>query len=383
MSTTNQTRTAKPLTELRRTTREDLRLHRVLERERSRVDRQGGQITLVVFHFDRPVRWPSRKMKRLMLALDSRSRITDEIGRLDQSRAFALLPGTEPWGGRRLAEDVVTKMAGWGVKVDYALFRYASARPKRSVDRDEDDHDDQGGERRGGQRLLDRLPAKMADREPVGAGTADAAHCLVAHFSHRLPWWKRGMDIAFSLVGLMLLSPVLLTVAMLIKLDSRGPVFFKQERMGVGRSRFVMWKFRTMVVNAAALRDSLMELNEQDGPAFKITSDPRVTRVGRLLRCTSIDELPQLINVLRGEMTLVGPRPLPVFEAQACESWQDRRHTVHPGLTCIWQVNGRSRVSFDEWSRMDVCYTRRISLWRDLKILLMTIPAVIKQDGAH
>ncbi|MCG8510018.1 MAG: sugar transferase, partial [Rhodospirillales bacterium] len=212
---------------------------------------------------------------------------------------------------------------------------------------------------------------------------ADATHCLVQHFSTRLPFWKRAMDIAFSMGGLLVLSPLLLLVAVAIKLDSTGPVFFKQQRMGFGRSRFLMWKFRTMVQNAEGMRDALLDQNEQDGPAFKIRKDPRVTRVGALLRKTSIDELPQLINVLRGDMTLVGPRPLPVHEAAACESWQDCRHTVHPGLTCIWQVHGRSRVSFEEWARMDVSYVKRVSLWHDIKILAMTIPAVIKQDGAH
>jgi lipopolysaccharide/colanic/teichoic acid biosynthesis glycosyltransferase len=138
-----------------------------------------------------------------------------------------------------------------------------------------------------------------------------------------------------------------------------------------------------MIVDAEAKKKELKQRNEQDGPAFKIKDDPRVTRVGKLLRKSSIDELPQLWNVLRGDMTLVGPRPLPVSESEACEGWQRRRLDVTPGLTCIWQVKGRSRVSFAEWVRMDVAYIRRRTLFNDLRIIAQTIPAVLLRRGAR
>ena len=381
MPSTHRSTTSRPLSDLKRSKREDVRLRRALERERSRIDRHGGQMTLLIFHFERPAHWPSRKMKRLLAALDNRSRITDEIGQIDRSRAFVLLPGTAPSGGHRLAEDIVAMMQQRGIKVDYVAFRYVSARPRRDKDSDEDNR---GNGLRASDRSAEQHEA-IQEQEPVALASAsvmDHAHCLVQHFSERLPWWKRLMDIVVSVCVLLAVSPLLLLVALAIKLDSAGPVFFRQERMGVGRSRFMMWKFRTMVVNAEAMRDSLLDQNEQDGPAFKIRRDPRITRLGTILRKTSIDELPQLINVLRGEMTLVGPRPLPVKEAEACESWQDRRHTVYPGLTCIWQVGGRSQVSFDEWARMDVHYTKRVSLLTDIKILAKTVPAVIKQEGS-
>jgi lipopolysaccharide/colanic/teichoic acid biosynthesis glycosyltransferase len=171
--------------------------------------------------------------------------------------------------------------------------------------------------------------------------------------------------------------------AALIKLTSTGPVIFAQPRAGLGGKPFMIYKFRTMCVGAEAQQAMLRAKNEQDGPAFKIKDDPRVTTIGKFLRKTSIDELPQLWNVLLGDMTLVGPRPLPVKESDACEGWQRRRLDVTPGLTCIWQVKGRSRVSFAEWVRMDVAYIRRRTFWHDLVILAQTVPAVLLRRGAR
>jgi lipopolysaccharide/colanic/teichoic acid biosynthesis glycosyltransferase len=198
-----------------------------------------------------------------------------------------------------------------------------------------------------------------------------------------LPVWKRALDVtgaAGLLVGLLL---VFGAVAAAIKLSSPGPVFFRQRRSGRGGEPFVMYKFRTMIVDAEARKAALLALNEQDGPAFKVRADPRVTAVGRFLRRTSLDELPQLWNVLLGHMSLVGPRPLPCDETRASEMWHRQRLDVTPGLTCIWQVWGRSQVSFADWVRMDVQYIRSQSLVHDLKLLLLTMPAVVGGKGAH
>lgn len=193
---------------------------------------------------------------------------------------------------------------------------------------------------------------------------------------------KRLLDITASAVGLMLLMPLFAVVAIAIKLDSKGPVFFSQTRVGLNRRRFQMFKFRTMMVDAEAHQAALEHLNQADGPVFKIEDDPRVTRLGRLLRRTSLDELPQLANVLLGHMSLVGPRPLPLRDVSRMDvRWHQRRFSVKPGITCEWQVESR-QPEFDQWIRSDIEYIQNWSLGRDLKILARTLPAVINGNGA-
>jgi exopolysaccharide biosynthesis polyprenyl glycosylphosphotransferase len=193
---------------------------------------------------------------------------------------------------------------------------------------------------------------------------------------------KRCIDIAASSLALALLMPLLAATAIAIKLTSRGPILFKQERVGRYGRPFHMLKFRTMVANAEALKASLMVRNEQTGPVFKMTNDPRVTRVGRFLRKYSIDELPQLVNVLRGEMSIVGPRPPLPNEVARYEGWQRRRLSVRPGLTCVWQVSGRNLISFEGWMYLDMQYIDHWSLKQDLLLILKTVPVVVTGRGA-
>jgi exopolysaccharide biosynthesis polyprenyl glycosylphosphotransferase len=194
---------------------------------------------------------------------------------------------------------------------------------------------------------------------------------------------KRMIDIAVSGSLLVLMAPMLLLVALAIKLTSPGPALFLQERVGLNKRRFKIWKFRTMVVNAERLMTELESRNEVSGPVFKIKNDPRITGIGKFLRKSSIDELPQLVNVLKGDMSLVGPRPLPVRDYEGFnEDWQRRRFSVMPGITCLWQVHGRSSISFDQWMRLDLQYMDEWSLWLDLKILARTLPAVVRGSGA-
>jgi exopolysaccharide biosynthesis polyprenyl glycosylphosphotransferase len=194
---------------------------------------------------------------------------------------------------------------------------------------------------------------------------------------------KRAVDIAGALTLLILLSPLLLLTALAVRMTSPGPVLFCQPRYGLNRRRFRMLKFRTMVQNADRLQAALESKNEAHGPVFKIASDPRITPLGRFLRRTSIDELPQLINVLKGEMSLVGPRPLPPRDVSKFTRTSDmRRFSVRPGLTGLWQVSGRSALDFDTWIRLDLHYIDRWSLRLDLDILARTIPAVIRGTGA-
>jgi lipopolysaccharide/colanic/teichoic acid biosynthesis glycosyltransferase len=191
------------------------------------------------------------------------------------------------------------------------------------------------------------------------------------------------MDIVASASLLSLLSPLLALVAVGIRLDSRGPIFFVQDRVGFNKRRFRMVKFRTMRRDAEARIEEIEHLNEKSGPIFKIRNDPRITRLGRWLRKTSIDELPQLINVLLGEMSIVGPRPLAVRDALKMEeAWQKRRFSVKPGLTCLWQVSGRSNLSFEQWMELDLKYIDGWSLGLDGVIVLRTIPAVLTARGA-
>jgi exopolysaccharide biosynthesis polyprenyl glycosylphosphotransferase len=192
---------------------------------------------------------------------------------------------------------------------------------------------------------------------------------------------KRAMDIAGAGAGLILLAPLLVFMALVIKLDSRGPVFFRQRRIGRQGELFLMLKFRSMVKDADAIKSQLRDRNEAEGGLFKITDDPRITRVGRFLRRTSLDELPQLFNVLGGSMSLVGPRPLVQDEDALIEGWQRRRLAVKPGMTGMWQIFGSSRIPMDEMVKIDYLYGANWSIWLDLKILLRTIPYVLRRRG--
>jgi exopolysaccharide biosynthesis polyprenyl glycosylphosphotransferase len=194
---------------------------------------------------------------------------------------------------------------------------------------------------------------------------------------------KRTIDIIVSGTALLGLSPILILVAILIKVQSPGPVFFLQERLGLGKRRFKIYKFRTMVQNAEALLKNLEHLNQSGGPTFKLSRDPRITPLGAFLRKTSLDELPQLLNVFFGDMSLVGPRPLPLRDYEGfSQDWHRRRFSVRPGITCIWQITGRSSITFERWMELDMDYIDRWSLWLDLSILLKTIPAIIRGSGA-
>ncbi len=209
--------------------------------------------------------------------------------------------------------------------------------------------------------------------------------CVVTFFREHLLWQllvKRSMDLIVSFTLLVLLSPLLLIVAILIKSTSPGPVFFRQERIGMNKRKFKLLKFRSMIVDAEARKHELASLNEQEGPVFKIKNDPRVTPIGRWIRKTSIDELPQLFNVLKGEMSLVGPRPPLATEVDQYDWIYRRRLSIKPGITCLWQVSGRNNIPFAKWMELDRQYIENWSIWLDLKILLKTIPVVLLGKGA-
>lgn len=194
---------------------------------------------------------------------------------------------------------------------------------------------------------------------------------------------KRTIDIVGSLIGIILTSPLLLIIGIWIKLESKGPIVFSQERVGLSGNIFKMYKLRSMVVNAEELKKKLEAQNEMSGPMFKIKDDPRITKVGKFIRKTSIDELAQLVNVLKGDMSLVGPRPSLPKEVEQFEEWMLERLEVKPGLTCYWQVMGRNNIEFEDWMELDVKYVRERSLWLDIKLIFKTFFVLFGDKNAY
>ena len=194
---------------------------------------------------------------------------------------------------------------------------------------------------------------------------------------------KRTIDIIGSLLGIIALSPLFIIVSILIKRESEGPVIFCQERVGKDKINFKMYKFRSMVQNAEELKEKLKDKNEMSGPMFKMHDDPRVTKIGKFIRKTSIDELPQLFNVLRGEMSLVGPRPSLPREVEQFESWMLERLEVNPGITCYWQVSGRNNIDFEDWMKLDIKYVRERNTLTDIKLIFKTVFVLFGDENAR
>jgi len=330
----------------------------ILERERARADRNGHGFSLVTFDLDGRNPHYAGHLKQV---LADRLRLTDELGWYDDRRIGVLLFNTPRQGAWNYANRIKDTLAPTAPAPEFSVFTYPANWPAAA-------HDDETAP-----------PA-----EPLLSFHQSPPAGVDPYRLNPLPWWKRAVDLALAPVALLAMLPLLVLFALAIKLTSRGPAFFKQERAGIRGKPFICWKFRTMVDGAEKQKPELMQFNERSGGvAFKMKNDPRVTRVGRFLRKTSLDELPQLINVLRGEMSLVGPRPLPVEEAMQQDSWHNMRLEVAPGITCLWQISARHQSSFDTWARLDIEYVRNRSFLLDLKILVLTIPAVLSTRGAH
>jgi lipopolysaccharide/colanic/teichoic acid biosynthesis glycosyltransferase len=324
-------------------------LRRELDKERARVDRFGGELSLLVFSA-RDEADRQRTLRETARILGQRIRATDEVGWLRRDSIAAVLPGTDAAGAWRVSELVCERLDKDVLPPDCQVYTYP--------DRDN--------------------PLQDADRQDpdevvASAGRLREALSLQEMFVEPTPFMKRAIDIVLSGTALLLLVPLFAVVAIVIKWSSPGPVVFSQKRMGRGRRAFVLHKFRSMSADADRRKRELMSFNEVDGPVFKIARDPRVTSFGRLLRATCIDELPQLWNVLVGDMSLVGPRPLPWDEACQCVRWQSRRFDVAPGLTCFWQVqDARNSIPFTDWMRLDLEYIRRWSIQEDLRLIWKT-----------
>jgi lipopolysaccharide/colanic/teichoic acid biosynthesis glycosyltransferase len=331
-----------------------------LRRECIRADRTGRELSLVVLA-------PSPSgTSTLLRLLGDRLRETDEIGWMEGGSVGALLTDTGREGAHLVAGELLSRLEREGAApLAHAVYTYPGD--------------------------------WMAVGEPVAAPSPEAAEtvpaasavavppCLAAY-----PFWKRVMDVAGALAALLLLSPVLLAVALAVRLSSTGPVFFRQERVGYGGRRFRMWKFRSMytgagdAAHAAYLRSLVAGQGGGGDGGFKLRADSRITPVGRFIRRWSLDELPQLFNVLRGDMGLVGPRPEPGYATEGYAQWYYRRVLgAKPGITGLWQVHGRSRVSYETMVRMDLRYSQRLSLFADALLLLQTVRAVLSTEGAY
>lgn len=320
-------------------------------RERSRADRREIPFSIVLISWKSNEKFDvEEKSKRAF----ERLRLADEISRIDDQNLGILLPDTESDSACKVAVDLKEMLSDDAWRPGFEVFTYP-------FDGNGIENDASEGE------LSAENSTVVASLNSYGEIQAQELS-----FAVPMPAWKRAMDIFVSSVTLMLLSPFMLLAAILIKLTSKGPVFFVQWREGKCGQKFKILKFRTMTENAESLQDDLRHMSEQDGPAFKIQNDPRLTWLGAILRKSCFDETPQFFNILKGEMSLVGPRPLPVNESQACKQWQRRRLDVTPGMTCIWQVRGGRKVDFNDWMRMDRDYVRKSSFLTDMLILLKT-----------
>ena len=349
----------------------------ILHRERDRADRTGEEFSMAVFEVGNGRR-KTQTARNLVPILTHRIRSTDAIGWLADGRIGAILPHTPPECAWKFVAHVREAYNG-NPPPTCVVYAYPSSWfPGDDVTPPQDP------------RSLRKppVPGKTGDSGMLfsrvdAANRARPIEELQSNVLFRIPLWKRAIDIVGSLVAILLLSPLLLLVALFIKIVSPGPVLFRQKRVGYLGRVFTMWKFRTMHVNAETSlhRNYLRELIHNEKVMTKLDHgrDPRIIPFGNILRATGIDELPQLINVLLGDMSLVGPRPCLPYEAYEFRSWQMRRFDAVPGLTGLWQVSGKNRTTFKEMMRLDIGYSRKRAFLLDVMIVLKTIPAIVVQ----
>ncbi len=367
----------------------------ILEHERSRADRNQHQFSLLILDMSN-IQSKNGHVKCLMEILTKRIRSVDEAGWMNNHSMGVLLPYTREAGAWKLANDICRMESVKDYPPTCTVYSYPS----------KDFYDDGNGDGETGQKTFrDIYPqwqksgsrdvfsvvSSIVDEPESMTGQLDL--CLKHQGKVRdevfgpfllqpLPLWKRTIDVIGATAAITLFSPIMLFVVIGIKLTSKGPVIFKQKRAGLGGKAFDFYKFRSMIIDAESQKEKLMKYNERIGPVFKMNNDPRITRFGTFIRKWSLDELPQLFNVLKGDLSLVGPRPLVIDEARQHNQWQDRRLCITPGITCLWQIYARDDSSFDRWARLDINYITQRSFWLDLKILFKTLPAVLMHKGA-
>ncbi|QDS89354.1 putative sugar transferase EpsL [Rosistilla ulvae] len=330
-------------------------LARELNRERLRSDRREIPFCLIDVVLS-PENCRRSDVVRAARLLHRRLRLTDTLGHRSRATVGIVLTDTPEQGGRIVIDDLRDLLFNAGLKCALELFAYdpEAWQQEQLFDR-HDDHDPPSGH--------------LMPPQPIASRRRGIA--------------KRFVDVVGSGVGLMI-SAVPITLACLaIRCTSKGPAIFRQVREGADGKPFTIYKLRTMRVDAEQQQAELRRLSERDGPAFKIKNDPRITPVGKVLRATCIDELPQLVNVFLGQMSLVGPRPLPWSESRAVATWQRRRLDVKPGITGIWQTAKHEEIAFDDWMRMDLRYVDKGSAWLDMKLLAKTVIVPVKARGNH
>jgi lipopolysaccharide/colanic/teichoic acid biosynthesis glycosyltransferase len=378
---------------------------RELNRERLRATRRSIPFCLLTVELltkAGATRRSTNKQNRQLVDLLLRNlRVTDEKGILATFRYGVLLVDTPEMGGRAVLDRLARLTSAAGLEVRLNL----QVHDPNGFGEDQENNQDASGDRRADDRRKDdpadseeawvRLASTTAE-SPAPTEPSALSHNRVQssidditlagaqqQSSQAGLWLKRGIDIVGAGIGLVLTGPAILGAMAAIKLTDGGPVFFRQTREGQNGRPFTILKLRTMIVDAEKFQAELRAESHRDGPAFKISRDPRVTKVGHFLRATCLDELPQLINVLTGDMSLVGPRPLPWHESRACERWHRRRLDVRPGLTCTWQVNKAKAVTFDDWMRMDLRYIDQLGLFQDLRLIAQTVVVPVTGRGGE
>ena len=329
----------------------------ILERERARAERTGQCFSLVVFGIDKEDGTNEAFLERLGAILGQKIRVCDEVGWYDRTRIGAILPGTSAEGARQFTDVIKERIKEVAPSLTCTIYSYPTLGMKSDVT------------------LKDSVETQASFTTGKSIGRLEIL------FARPIPIWKRLVDFFGALLLLIFLSPLIAFIALFIKVVSPGPVFYRQERIGYQSRRFTFWKFRTMHVNndAAGHEQYLAQLIGSDVPMTKLDDgrDNRIIPLGKVLRYTCLDELPQLINVLLGDMSLVGPRPCLPYEAEKYLQWHTRRFDTVPGMTGLWQVSGKNRLTFKEMIRLDIRYSRKMSPWQDAKILLLTGPAII------
>jgi len=343
----------------------------IIAKEKARADRNSHLFSLVSFEIDLS---DSSKDSVACFAyyLKNRIRITDQIGWLDTNSIGVLLFNSSRVEAEKFIEKILL-ISPPNICCQYTISTYPAEKTE---------HLHAEGVHPGTQENHHSMDGTSSFFVQSKATSANISQKLHPVFFHKVSVWKRLSDICLSLLALIFFSPLFLIIAITLKLTSKGPILYKQKRAGLGGVPFTMLKFRTMKAGAEEMKSELQPFNERTGPVFKMRKDPRVTRIGKMLRQWSLDELPNFINVLKGEMSLVGPRPPTFDEVERYHNWHNYRLEMRPGITCIWQVYARHEKSFDNWVRLDIKYRQEQSFLLDLKLLALTLPAVLSRRGA-